>query len=325
MKALLSKEPGPPSTLVVEDIEAPAAGKGEVLVRVHIAALNFFDCLIIEDKYQFKPPRPFSIAAEMSGIVEAVGEGVTRFKPGDRVCGYVQGGTAREMIVAPEVALSHIPDGVSDEQAACIMVTYGTSYHGLKDRGELKSGETLAVLGASGGVGQAAVELGKIMGARVIACASSDDKLVFARQCGADEGINYSIEDLKDRLKKLTGGNGVDVIYDPVGGEFSEAAFRSVAWGGRFLVIGFAAGPIPKIPLNLPLLKGADLRGVFWGAFTMRNPAGNRQNIDDLLGWLADGTLKPHVDSVFALEDGAAALEKIAARDVKGKVLLKVS
>ena len=325
MKALLSKEPGPPSTLVVEDIEAPTAGKGEVLVRVHIAALNFFDCLIIEDKYQFKPPRPFSIAAEMSGIVETVGEGVTRFKPGDRVCGYVQGGTARELIVAPEVALSHIPDGVSDEQAACIMVTYGTSYHGLKDRGELKSGETLAVLGASGGVGQAAVELGKIMGARVIACASSDDKLEFARQCGADEGVNYSIEDLKDRLKKLTGGNGVDVIYDPVGGEFSEAAFRSVAWGGRFLVIGFAAGPIPKIPLNLPLLKGADLRGVFWGAFTMRNPAGNRQNIDDLLGWLADGTLKPHVDSVFALEDGAAALEKIAARDVKGKVRLKVS
>lgn len=324
MKALLSKEPGPPSTLVVEDIEAPIAKKGEVLVRVTIAALNFFDCLIIEDKYQFKPPRPFSIAAEMSGVVESVGEGVERFKVGDRVCGYVQGGTAREYVVAPEVALSHIPEGVSDENAACIMVTYGTSYHAIKDRGELKAGETMAVLGASGGVGQAAVELGKIMGARVIACASSDDKLAFCKECGADEIINYSNEDLKARLKEISGHNGVDVIYDPVGGDFSEAAFRSIAWKGRFLVIGFAAGPIPKIPLNLPLLKGADLRGVFWGAFTMRDPAGNRANIDDLLGWLADGTLKPHVDSVFPLEEAAAALNKIAARDVKGKVLLRV-
>ncbi len=325
MKALLSKNPGPPSSLVIEEIDDPVARKGQVLVRVNIAALNFFDCLIIEDKYQFKPPRPFSIAAEMSGIVENVGEGVSRFKAGDRVCGYVQGGTARELVVAQEAALSHIPEGVTDEQAACIMVTYGTSYHGIKDRGELKKGETLAVLGASGGVGQAAVELGKIMGARVIACASSDDKLDFARQCGADEGINYSQEDLKARLKELTNGNGVDVIYDPVGGDFSEAAFRSVAWGGRFLVIGFAAGPIPKIPLNLPLLKGADLRGVFWGAFTARHPDENRKNIDDLLGWLADGTLKPHVDSIFPLAEGGAALEKIAARDVKGKVLLRVN
>lgn len=325
MKALLSKEAGPPSTMVVEQIEKPTPKPFEVLVKVHIAALNFFDCLIIEDKYQFKPPRPFSIAAEMSGVVEAVGEKVNGFKPGDRVCGYVQGGTAREYVTAPAVVLSHIPDGVSDEKAACIMVTYGTSYHGIKDRGELKPGETLAVLGASGGVGQAAVELGKIMGARVIACASTDEKLAFAKECGADEGVNYSAEDLKTRLKELTGGNGVDVIYDPVGGDFAEAAFRSVAWGGRFLVIGFAAGPIPKIPLNLPLLKGADLRGVFWGAFTARDPEGNRKNIDDLLGWLADGTLKPHVDSVFPLEQGAAALEKIASRDVKGKVLLRVA
>lgn len=324
MKALLSKQPGPPSTLVVEEIDKPTAKKGEVLVRVNIAALNFFDCLIIEDKYQFKPPRPFSIAAEMSGIVEAVGEGVERFAPGDRVCGYVQGGTAREYVVAPEIVLSHIPDGVSDEAAACIMVTYGTSYHALKDRGELKSGETLAVLGASGGVGQAAVELGKIMGARVIACASSDDKLDFCKECGADDTVNYSTQDLKARLKELGGAGGIDVIYDPVGGDFSEAAFRAIAWCGRFLVIGFASGPIPKIPLNLPLLKGADLRGVFWGAFTMRDPKGNRQNIDDLLDWLADGTLKPHVDSVFPLEQAETALNKIAARDVKGKVLLKI-
>lgn len=325
MKALLSKEAGPPSTMVMEEIADPVAGEGEVLVRVTIAALNFFDCLIIEDKYQFKPARPFSIAAEMSGVVQAVGEGVSDFKVGDRVCGYVQGGTARELVVAPQNAISHIPEGVSDEDAACIMVTYGTSYHGIKDRGKLQPGETLAVLGASGGVGQAAVELGKIMGATVIACASTDEKLAFAKECGASEGINYSNEDLKNRLKELTNGKGVDVIYDPVGGDFSEAAFRAIAWEGRFLVIGFAAGPIPAIPLNLPLLKGADIRGVFWGSFTRINPKGNRQNIDDLLAWLADGTLKPHVDSIFPLEEGAAALEKIAARDVKGKVLLRVS
>ena len=324
MKALLSKQPGPPSTLVVEEIDAPSVKKGEVLVRVNIAALNFFDCLIIEDKYQYKPPRPFSIAAEMSGVVDAVGEGVQRFAPGDRVCGYVQSGSARQYVVAPEVVLSHIPEGVSDELAACIMVTYGTSYHAIKDRGELQAGETMAVLGASGGVGQAAVELGKIMGARVIACASTDEKLDFCRQCGADETVNYSNEDLKARLKELGGDTGIDVIYDPVGGDFSEAAFRSIAWKGRFLVVGFASGPIPKMPLNLPLLKGADLRGVFWGSFTAREPGANRQNIDDLLGWLADGTLKPHVDSVFALEEAEAALNKIAARDVKGKVLLKL-
>lgn len=324
MRALLSKQPGPPSTLVLEEIADPVAGKGEVLVRVNIAALNFFDCLIIEDKYQFKPPRPFSIAAEMSGVVEAVGEDVVNFQKGDRVCGYVQGGTARELVVAPEIALSHIPGGVSDEFAACIMVTYGTSYHAIKDRGELKPGEKIAVLGASGGVGQAAVELGKIMGAHVIACASSDEKLEFCRQCGADETVNYSREDLKARLKELGGDNGIDVIYDPVGGDFSEAAFRSIAWGGRFLVIGFASGPIPKIPLNLPLLKGADLRGVFWGSFTQRKPRQNRKNIDQLLAWLADGTLVPHVDSMYPLDQAEQALNKIAARDVKGKVLLKI-
>ncbi|EFL89659.1 NADPH:quinone oxidoreductase family protein [Ahrensia sp. R2A130] len=325
MKAVLSKEPGGPSTLVVEEIAKPEPKKGEVLVKVKIAALNFFDCLIIEDKYQFRPPRPFSIAAEMAGVVEAVGEGVDGFAPGERVCGYLPTGTAREFITAPTNVLSKIPDGVSDEDAACIMVTYGTSYHALKQRADLKSGETLAVLGASGGVGQAAVELGKIMGANVIACASTNEKLEFCRECGADEVVNYTDEDLKDRLKKLTGGKGCDVIYDPVGGDFSEAAFRAIAWEGRFLVVGFASGPIPKIPLNLPLLKGADLRGVFWGTFTARQPQDNADNISDLLGWLADGSLKPHVDSVFPMEEAAKALDKIASRDVKGKVLLRVA
>lgn len=325
MKALLSKIPGPASTLVIEDIPKPEAGKGEVLVKVNVSALNFFDNLIIEDKYQFKPPRPFSIASEMAGTVEALGENVSGLVIGDRVVGNLSSGTAREYITIHHKALSKIPESVSDEHAACLMVTYGTSYHALKDRGELKKGEKLAVLGASGGVGQAAVELGKIMGAHVIACASSDEKLDFCRECGADEVINYTNEDLKARLKELGGQGGIDVIYDPVGGEFAEDAFRAIGWMGRFLVIGFASGPIPKMPLNLALLKGADLRGVFWGAFTARQPEDNAKNIDDLLGWLADGTLKPHVDSIFPIEEAETALNKIAARDVKGKVLLKIA
>lgn len=324
MKAILSKISGPPSSLVLEEIEKPEAGPGEVLVKVNIAALNFFDTLIIEDRYQYKPPRPFSPAAEMAGVVESVGEGVSGFEPGERVCGYHNHGCAREYVAVPQQSLTKIPDIVSDEHAACIMVTYGTSYHALKDRGELKQGETLAVLGASGGVGQAAVELGKLMGARVIACASSDEKLEFCRQCGADELLNYTTEDLKSRLKELTGGAGVDVIYDPVGGAYSEAAFRAIGPLGRFLVVGFAIGEIPKIPLNLPLLKSADLRGVFWGAFTMRDPKGNRANIDQLLNWLGDGSIKPHVDSVYSLADTEKALNKIVARDVKGKVLLRI-
>ena len=325
MKALLTHEPGPPETLRLEEIDRPEPKRNEVLVRVHVAALNFFDCLIIEDKYQYKPPRPFSIAAEFAGVVEAVGEAVSDFQPGERVCGYHAGGCAQEFVAVPAAGVSRIPEGVSDEAAASISVTYGTSYHALKDRGELKAGEKLAVLGASGGVGQAAVELGRIMGAHVIACASSDEKLAFAEQCGAHEGINYARDDLKDALKKAGGMGGIDVIYDPVGGDFAEAAFRAIAWQGRFLVIGFASGPIPKMPLNLPLLKGADLRGVFWGAFTARQPQDNRANVDQLLAWLADGSLKPHVDSVFPLAEGAKALEKIAARQVMGKVLLRVS
>ena len=324
MRAILSDVVGGPDTLELREIDRPEPRKGQLLVRVKVAALNFFDCLIIEDKYQIKPPRPFPIAAEMAGVVEAVGEGVSDYAVGDRVCGPVQPGASQNYVTVPAGVLSKTPDGVLDEHAAAITITYGTSYHALKDRAQLREGETCAVLGASGGVGQAAVELAKVMGARVIACASSDGKLAFARECGADEGINYAEADLKDALKKAAPG-GVDVIYDPVGGDLAEAAFRSIAWGGRFLVIGFAAGPIPRIPLNLPLLKGADLRGVFWGRFTQTEPEANRSNVDQLLAWLADGTLKPHVDSVFPLEEAAAALNKIAARDVKGKVLLRVA
>ena len=325
MRAILSDEVGGPDSLVLREIDRPEPKKGEVLVRVRVAALNFFDCLIIEDKYQIKPPRPFPIAAEMAGVVEAVGEGVSELAVGDRVCGPVQPGASQDYVAVPASVLSRTPEDVSDEHAAAITITYGTSYHALKDRARLEAGETCAVLGASGGVGQAAVELAKIMGATVIACASSQEKIEFAKSCGADVGIDYSEADLKDALKKETGGRGVDVIYDPVGGDLSEAAFRAIAWEGRFLVIGFAAGPIPKIPLNLPLLKGADIRGVFWGAFTRADPKTNRDNVDQLLAWLTDGTLKPHVDSVFPLEDAAAALKKIASRDVKGKVLLRVS
>ena len=324
MRAIHSVRTGGPDTLELREIERPEPKRGEVLVRVHVAALNFFDCLIIEDKYQIKPPRPFPIAAEMAGVVEATGEGAT-LPVGTRVCGPVQPGASQDYVCVPEAVLSRTPDGVSDEHAASISITYGTSYHALKDRARLKGGETVAVLGASGGVGQAAVELAKIMGARVIACASSEAKLDFARRCGADEGILYTSVDLKDALKKATGGKGVDVIYDPVGGDNAEQAFRAIAWEGRYLVIGFAAGPIPSIPLNLPLLKGADIRGVFWGAFTRADPDTNRANVDQLLAWLADGTLKPHVDSVFPLEEAPAALKKIASRDVKGKVLLRVA
>ena len=324
MRAIHSVRTGGPDTLELREIERPEPKRGEVLVRVHVAALNFFDCLIIEDKYQIKPPRPFPIAAEMAGVVEATGEGAT-LPVGTRVCGPVQPGASQDYVCVPEAVLSRTPDGVSDEHAASISITYGTSYHALKDRARLKGGETVAVLGASGGVGQAAVELAKIMGARVIACASSEAKLDFARRCGADEGILYTSADLKDALKKATGGKGVDVIYDPVGGDHAEQAFRAIAWEGRYLVIGFAAGPIPSIPLNLPLLKGADIRGVFWGAFTRADPDTNRANVDQLLAWLADGTLKPHVDSVFPLEEAPAALKKIASRDVKGKVLLRVA
>ena len=325
MRAILSAEVGGPDSLELREIERPEPKRDEVLVRVKVAALNFFDCLIIEDKYQIKPPRPFPIAAEMAGVVEAVGEGVETLAKGDRVCGPVQPGASQEYVAVPAAVLSQTPDGVSDEHAAAITITYGTSYHALKDRAGLREGETCAVLGASGGVGQAAVELAKITGAKVIACASSQDKIDFAKSCGADSGINYSEVDLKDALKQETGGKGVDVIYDPVGGDLAEAAFRAIAWEGRYLVIGFAAGPIPKLPLNLPLLKGADIRGVFWGAFTRADPQTNRGNVEQLLAWLADGTLKPHVDSVFALEEAANALKKIASRDVKGKVLLRIS
>ncbi len=323
MKALLCTHYGTPDDLVLADIADPTPAAGEAVVRIEAAALNFFDTLIISGKYQTKPAFPFSPSAEFAGVVESVADGVTAVKAGDRVVGMTGYGAAREKIALPAAKLVKIPDGLDADRAAGVSVTYGTTLHALKDRAKLKPGETLAVLGASGGTGLAAIELGKIMGARVIACASSTDKIAFCRKHGADEGIDYGSEDLKDALRRLTDGRGADVIYDPVGGAFTEPALRAIAWEGRFLVIGFAAGDIPKLPLNLVLLKSCDVLGVFWGAWTERDPEGHRANTAQLLAWAAEDKLSSHVHAVYPLGDGAAALKAIAARSVMGKVILR--
>lgn len=323
MKALLCTRYGTPDDLELADIADPAPQTGEAVVKIAAAALNFFDTLIIAGKYQYKPAMPFSPAAEFAGTVERIGSGVSGLKAGDRVLGYVVHGAARERIAVSADKLVKIPDGVDFDHAAGLTVTYGTTLYALKDRAELQAGETLAVLGASGGVGVAAVEIGKLLGARVIACASSAEKIDFARARGADDGIDYSKEDLKEGLRRLTGGRGADVIYDPVGGAYSEAALRSIAWLGRFLVIGFAAGDIPKLPLNLVLLKGCDVRGVFWGSWIERHADGHRANTEQLLAWLKDGRLSSHVHAVYPLADAPAALKAIAARKVMGKVILR--
>lgn len=323
MKALLCTRYGTPDDLTLTDIPDPAPEPGEAVVRIHSAALNFFDTLIVAGKYQVKPDMPFSPGAEFSGTVESLGEGVTSLKAGDRVLGYVGYGAAREKIALSAERLVKLPDGLDFDHAAGLCVTYGTTLYALKDRAKMKPGETLAVLGASGGVGLAAVELGKLMGARVIACASSAEKIAFAKKHGADEGIDYGSEDLKQALRRVTDGRGVDVIYDPVGGAYTEAALRSIAWEGRLLVIGFAAGEIPKLPLNLTLLKSCDVVGVFWGAFTQRDPAGHRANTEQLMRWCLEGKLSSHVHAVYPLSEATAALKAITARQVMGKVILR--
>ena len=324
MKALLCTRFGGPDDLSIGDIPDPAAGPGQAVVRIEAAALNFFDLLIIAGKYQYKPEFPFSPGAEFAGRIESVGPGVEGFAVGERVIGYARYGAAREKIAVAVERLVKIPDGLDAERAAGLIVTYGTSYYALKDRAELKRGETLAVLGASGGVGLAAVELGKAMGARVIACASSDDKLAFAKQHGADDGVNYASGDLRDGLRKLGGEHGIDVVYDPVGDKYAEPALRSLAWYGRYLVVGFAAGEIPKLPLNLVLLKSCDVRGVFWGSWTEREPAAHRANMAEVLRWCVEGKLCAHVHAAYPLAEAAAALKAIAARQVMGKVVLRV-
>jgi len=322
MRAVVCKEFGPPEKLVVEELPTPSITDHQVLLEVKACGVNFPDLLIIENKYQFKPPLPFSPGGEVSGVVKTVGAKVTTLKPGDRVLGAPGfGGFAEEIAIDARNCVP-IPASMPFDVAAAFLFTYGTSHYALKDRAALKPGETLLVLGAAGGVGLAAVELGKAMGAKVIAAASSAEKIAVCREHGADEGIDYSQEDSKERIKALTGGNGADVIYDPVGGDFSEQAFRSIAWEGRFLVIGFAAGPIPKIPLNLVLLKGAQIVGVFWGSFTMREPGRHAANIQELMEWYAAGKLKPRISATYPFTRVAEALGDLAARRVKGKVVL---
>ena len=323
MKAVLCTHFGTADQLELADIAPPHAAPGEAVVRVKAAALNFFDTLIIAGKYQQKPPFPFSPVAEFAGVVETTGTGVTEVSPGDRVMTFLGWGAAREAIAAPAQQLIKLPTGLDFDRAAGLCITYGTSLYALRERAQLKAGETLAVLGASGGTGLAAVELGKLMGARVIACASSDEKLAFARAHGADETINYAKENLRDALKQHGGEHGIDVVYDPVGGPYAEPAVRSLAWQGRYLVVGFTAGEIPKIPLNLVLLKSCDIRGVFWGSWSKRDPQAQHALLGDIARWAAEGKLSAHVHAAFPLADIAAAMKLISDRKVMGKVVLR--
>ncbi len=324
MKAIVCKEFGLPSNLVLEEIAPPSPKEKEVLVAVKACGVNFPDTLIIQGLYQFKPELPFTPGSDIAGVVKAVGEGVKHVKPGDEVFGFVLNGGFAEEVVVPASACFPKPQQMDFSIAASFMMAYGTSYHALKDRGNLKSGETLVVLGASGGVGLAAVELGKLMGARVIAAASSKDKLALCTSYGADETINYNEEDLKEKIKELTNGKGADVIYDPVGGTYAKAAVRAMAWEGRYLIVGFAAGDIPRIPLNLALLKGSSLVGVFWGSFAMKTPKKNMENTKQLMQWYGAGKLNPHIHKVYSLEDAPKALEEMMERKVKGKVVIGI-
>ncbi len=322
MKAVLCKELGLPEKLVVEEVPSLEPGKGQVVVSVKAAGVNFPDTLIIQGKYQFKPEPPFSPGGEVAGMIKKVGEGVSGWKPGDRViAASTWGGFAQEM-AADADRLIRMPETMDFVPASAFVLTYGTSYHALKDRARIQAGETLLVLGASGGVGIAAVQLGKAMGARVIAAASSDAKLAVCRQHGADELINYAAEDLRSRVKAMTAGKGVDVVYDPVGGPYSEPALRDMAWNGRFLVVGFAAGEIPKVPLNLALLKGCSIVGVFWGAFTRIEPENNRRNNEELMQLFVAGKVKPHIHGTYPLERAAEALNEVLYKRVSGKVVL---
>ena len=323
MKAIQCVEWGPPDKLVLADLPLPEPGPGQVRIRIAAAGVNFPDALIVQKKYQLQPKLPFVPGTEVAGTVDAVGADVQHLKAGDRVIALVGVGGFAEYVCAPAALGVAIPDGVSDDVAAAFTLTYATSHHALFDRGQLKAGETLLVLGAGGGVGLAAVELGKAAGARVIAAASSQDKLAAAREQGADELIDYATHDLREAVKALTNGNGADVIYDPVGGPGTEAAVRSLAWRGRLLVVGFAQGDIPQIAANLLLLKGASAVGVFWGEFAKREPKANFLMLTELFKWLAQGKLKPHVSRVYALAEAPQALQALLDRAVIGKLVIR--
>ena len=322
MKAVLCKTYGPPESLVVEEVPALKPGAGEAVVAVKAAGVNFPDVLIIQNKYQVKPPLPFSPGSEVAGIVTGVGDGVNGVKLGDPVMAFTTFGGFAEEVKVDARKLLPLPAGMDFSTAAAFGLTYATSDHALRDRGALKSGETLVVLGAAGGVGLAAIEIGRALGARVIAAASTGEKLAVCRAHGADDTINYATEDLRERIKALTEGSGADVVYDPVGGPYTEPALRSMAWRGRLLVVGFAAGEIPKIPLNLTLLKGCSIVGVYWGEFARREPERFGDAMRQLGRWYADGRIKPHISATFPLERAIDALRLMAGRQVAGKLVL---
>ena len=322
MRAIRCNQYGPPESLTVENLPDLEPGPGHVVIDVKAASVNFPDVLIIENKYQFKPPLPFTPGSEVAGVVRAVGAGVTQFRPGSRVVAFTGSGGFAEQALASASACVPLADDVDLELAAAFTLAYGTSHHAVVDRGALQSGETMLVLGAAGGVGLAAVEIGKALGARVIAAASSNEKLAICVEHGADATINYSTEDLRERIKTLTDGRGPDVIYDPVGGVYTEPAFRSIGWRGRYLVVGFANGEIPRLPLNLTLLKGASVVGVFWGDFAKRETERNHAAFEQMVGWIGEGKLKPYVSARYPLEETGRALRDMAERRVIGKVVI---
>ncbi|HMA38294.1 MAG TPA: NADPH:quinone oxidoreductase family protein [Chloroflexia bacterium] len=325
MRAIQCKEFGPPESLVLEEVPALAPGAGQVVIRVHACGVNFPDTLIIQGKYQFRPPFPFAPGTEAAGVITAVGAGVTQVPVGARVIALVPWGSFAEEILAAAVHVFPLPPGLDFVTGASLPLTYGTAYHALVDRAQIQAGETLLVLGAAGGIGLATIQLGKVLGARVIAAASSAERLAVCRAQGADELIDYATEDLRERVKALTGGQGVDVVCDPVGGSYSEPAIRALAWGGRFLVIGFAAGDIPRIPLNLPLLKSSAILGVFYGEFIQREPQRSQQQMAQLLDWAQAGQLKPYISARYALDRAPAALRDLMNRAVTGKAVLVLS
>ncbi len=321
MRAVVCRELGSPEKLVLDDLPDPEAGPGQVVVDVRAAGLNYPDLLIIQGLYQLRPDLPFVPGAEAAGVVAAVGDGVTHVAPGDRVALTPPVGAFAEKCAAPATHVIPIPPSLSFEQAAGFSIAYGTSYHALKQRAGLRRGETLLVLGAGGGVGSTAVELGKAMGATVIAAASTSEKLAYAESKGADLVLNYVEEDLKTRVREMTGGRGADVVYDPVGGSYSEPAVRATGWNGRFLVIGFASGDIPSIPLNLPLLKGVSIVGVFWGSWATRDPEASRENYAELFAMVDDGRIEPEVTEVYELADYQEAFRTISERRARGKLV----
>ena len=323
MKALICNEFGSTKNLTLEEVKSPEPGAGQVLIDVHAAGINFPDVLTVQGKYQFKPSLPFTPGIEVSGVIKKVGKDVKMRKVGDEVISTLQTGAFASEVVTSENS-TFLKGNMSFEQAAGFALTYGTSYYALKQRARLVAGETVLVLGAAGGVGVATIQLAKAMGANVIAAASNDTKLDFAEEAGADLRINYTNENLKERVKELTNGRGADVIYDPVGGDFSEQAFRAIAWNGRFLVIGFASGPIAKMPLNLALLKGASLVGVFWGSWSAREPNESQNNFSELIKMVDDKKFIPLVTEIFKLEDHASAFACIEERRAKGKVILSM-